>query len=158
LKLTILSPFVIPGIIATGLAQAAIISSSKFATGTDSSPEGFAHVGERGKELMIDKKGNVGMSPAKDTLTYLQQGTKIIPADMTKQLLSNTYIANVAASKGNKSEVLEAFEMMDKSNKELKRVIKNNKPLTVNFGAAGFTVSEQRSRTLVHRIDKYFKS
>jgi len=72
---------------ALGAAELAIAVSTplpKFATGTLSSPEGFAHVGERGPELRIDPSGKVSLTPGTDTITYLEKGTKIIPNHMIK--------------------------------------------------------------------------
>jgi len=70
-----------PIVIALGAAQLAATLAAplpKFKSGTMSSPEGFAHVGEAGPELRIDPSGKYSLTPGTDTLTYLQQGTKII--------------------------------------------------------------------------------
>lgn len=66
-----------------------------FATGTDSSPEGPAVVGERGSELRIDPDGRVSMTPAKASLTYLKKGTQIIPADETRKIMALSGMASI---------------------------------------------------------------
>ena len=56
--------------------------------GTSGSKEGFAHVGERGSELMIEPNGNMMLTPSTDTVTYLQKGTKILTHEQTKRALA----------------------------------------------------------------------
>lgn len=116
-----------------------------FAKGTDSSPEGAAIVGEKGRELMIDKQGNISLSPDTSTLTYLQKGTKIIPADLTADLMKG---------ETNKSSgLLREMKLTNSLLSELK-----GKPVhTININSAGLTVMEQRGRTKMRHIDKYFK-
>lgn len=80
----------IPISIATTAASLAAILATpipRFYTGTDYSPEGLAEVAERGPELAIDQKGNAKVYE-KHTLTYLTKGTKIYPADATKDILN----------------------------------------------------------------------
>lgn len=72
---------------ALGAAELAVAVSTplpKFATGTHNSPEGFAHVGERGPELRIDPSGQMSLTPGTDTITYLEKGTQIIPNHMIR--------------------------------------------------------------------------
>jgi len=61
----------------------------RFFTGTESSPEGFAHVGEKGTELMVDPRGNLMMTPNRDTVTYLEKGTQIFDAAKTRNIMAN---------------------------------------------------------------------
>ena len=88
------APFVIPSIIALGLAQAAFVASQplpKFATGTMNAPEGLAYTDEKGAELHTDKKGNIkdfGSSKGA-RIKYLEEGDKIYTASKTKEILSN---------------------------------------------------------------------
>lgn len=76
---------------AIGAAQIATVLAQplpRFFTGTASSPEGFAHVGEKGTELMVDPSGKLMLTPNRDTVTYLQKGTQIIDAAKTKNILA----------------------------------------------------------------------
>lgn len=84
-----------PLAIAAGVAGAAQVAAiiaqplPQFFKGTEASPEGLAWVGEKGRELTIDRRGNVGLTPDSATMTYLEQGTKIIPNDKTEQILAD---------------------------------------------------------------------
>lgn len=83
---------------AIGAAQIASVLAQplpRFFTGTESSPEGFAHIGEKGAELMVTPDGKLTMSPKTDTITYLQKGTKIFDADKTKAILAASTVAGV---------------------------------------------------------------
>lgn len=76
---------------ALGAVQVAAIASKplpKYFKGTNYSQEGFAHVGERGQELMIDPDGSMKLTPDHDTVTYLKKGTTIKTAAETKRILA----------------------------------------------------------------------
>jgi len=64
-----------------GAAQAAIVLAQPipYEKGTTSSHEGWAQVDESGKEMIIRPKDNRGR------LTYMEKGTKVVPAKETKQ-------------------------------------------------------------------------
>lgn len=144
-----------------GAAQITAIATRpipEFFKGTDSSPEGLAWTGEKGSELMIDKKGNFGLSPDKPSLSYLESGTKVIPADITREIMRNTVIANVMSSKGKDSEAVQIIERLDKSNSELKKELRRKKFAQVNIDSKGISVMTRSERSLQHRIDKYFRS
>jgi hypothetical protein len=82
---------------ALGAVQVATILARplpKYATGTDNSPEGFAIVGELGHELRKDPDGNISLTPAVPTLTYLQQGTQIIPHDEVNKMMLQAMMQN----------------------------------------------------------------
>lgn len=75
---------------ALGAIEIATILATKipaFYKGTMNSPEGLAKVGEKGTELMITPSGDAMLTPAKETLTYLEKGTKIFTAGQTKKIL-----------------------------------------------------------------------
>ena len=64
-----------------GAAQLAVALAQplpKFWTGTKSSPEGPAWVGERGTELLRYPSGELRYTPPSATLTYLPNGTEVI--------------------------------------------------------------------------------
>jgi hypothetical protein len=80
----------IPISIASTAAQLVALLATpipKFAEGTDYSPAGKALVGEMGAELAVDKSGNLTYYD-RATITDLTAGTKIYPADVTKDILS----------------------------------------------------------------------
>lgn len=146
---------------AIGAVQAAAIIAQpipQFEKGTDSSPEGSAIVGEKGSELMIDRKGNVGFSPDKPSLTYLEQGTKVIPADITRQIMSNTIMANVMMSKGKGSEARQIIDELKTSNDKLRMELRKKPVSSVNIDSSGISVMTRSERTLQKRIDKYFRT
>lgn len=82
---------------AMGAAQLISVVSQplpQYYKGTESSKEGFAHVGERGSELMIEPNGNMLLTPDKDTVTYLQKGTKILTHEKTKRAFAQRSLRN----------------------------------------------------------------
>ena len=86
-------PFILPLIIGTGLAQAAIVASQplpKFEKGVEGSTyEGLAIKDEKGAELHYDKKGNIkdfGQNKGAKH-TYVERGDTILNASKTKELL-----------------------------------------------------------------------
>jgi TP901 family phage tail tape measure protein len=94
---------------ALGAAQLALVASRPlpaFAKGTDNSPEGFAEVGERGRELVRDgKTGKWGITPDKSTVTYLTKGSQVIPNAQTEMILKND--PNVLADNYLKNKVVQ---------------------------------------------------
>lgn len=63
----------------------------KYAKGTDSHPGGPAVLGDGGgRELFRTPDGQVGLSPAKDTMMYLPRGTQVIPHRETAKVLAQT--------------------------------------------------------------------
>jgi SLT domain-containing protein/phage-related protein len=62
----------------------------KYARGTDFHPGGLAIVGDGGgPELIRTPSGQIGLSPARSTLTYLPRGTEVLPHRETKALLES---------------------------------------------------------------------
>jgi hypothetical protein len=94
---------------ALGAAQLALVASRPlpaFAKGTDNSPEGFAEVGERGRELVRDgRTGKWGITPDKSTVTYLTKGSQVIPNAQTEMILKND--PNVLADNYLKNKVVQ---------------------------------------------------
>lgn len=75
---------------ALGAVQVGAIAAQpipQYFRGTNSSKEGLAHVGERGRELVIYPSGDVAMTPATDTLTYLPKGSQVLTASETKAMM-----------------------------------------------------------------------
>lgn len=77
----------VAGIGAAKLIQAVAAPIPSFAVGTDYSPEGLARVSEEGQELRVNPDGTMSLTPKKESIVYLQEGTKIIPNEPTMKLL-----------------------------------------------------------------------
>ena len=121
----------------TAAALAGLLATPipKFYKGTPFSPEGIAEVAERGPELAIDQKGNAKVYE-KRTLAYLSKGTKIYPADATKDILN--------AANDEKSSLLRAFsnnvtisypdhgDKIDKQTKILERIESKSRIAIIN--------------------------
>lgn len=76
---------------AAGAVQIARILSAPipaYARGVQSSPEGWALTGEKGRELAVTPKGELVMHD-KPAYRYLEQGTTIIPNSKTESLMSD---------------------------------------------------------------------
>ena len=139
----------IPFIIAAGAVQAATVMAKpipQYASGVLSSPEGLAIVGERGHELMIDPSGNMDLSGDLAELAYLKQGTKIIPSDETKKILS---AANM--SKNNNNEATQ-----ERRHKELLNTIKNKKELHLNVGV-GHSIIERSGNNYSEYFNRHLQ-
>lgn len=88
--------------IAAGITGAAQIAKAQatplpeFAKGTDSSPEGYAIVGEKGTELVTDPSGKSWLTPAKDTITYLKKGSKVTTNEKLMEMVKNSAYVQLA--------------------------------------------------------------
>jgi TP901 family phage tail tape measure protein len=83
---------VLPLIIGTGLAQAALVASQplpKFEKGTQNAPQGMATTDEKGAEIHTDKLGNIKDLGSNQGARnkYLEKGDKIFTADQSKNML-----------------------------------------------------------------------
>lgn len=98
---------------ALGAVQLATILATplpKYAKGTMNSPEGYAHVGEQGVEGRIDPDGTFSLTPAIDTITYLQKGTKIIPHMQLMKAMQGEKLVYVGGQSVDMSEVVKAIK------------------------------------------------
>ena len=149
------NPFLVPFVVALGLAQAATVIATpipQFKKGTKSSPSGAAWIGEEGPELMIHN-GHVGLSPGVATLANLKHGTEIVPADITNQILKYTAVANGFEGKAKDSDIL----MMMSELKGIKQAIKNKPVASSTTTAAGILTSVHKGNTTIKKIEKFFK-
>ena len=64
---------------AANLTRAIATPLPQFAKGTNSAPGGFAEVGEKGTELVIEPSGKKYLTPNKSTIMNVKKGSKIIP-------------------------------------------------------------------------------
>ena len=81
------------------LAAAIAAPLPQFAKGTDNAPEGFAVVGERGTELVVNPDGTSWLTPAKDTITYLKKGSKVVPNNELMDMVKYANYVNVGGIK-----------------------------------------------------------
>ena len=89
--------------IALGAAQTAAVMATplpQYKHGLDNaSKDHFAITGDGGQhELIIDPHGNVSVTPNKDTLTYLERGSKVIGGNELNQTLLAAMFKNTAAT------------------------------------------------------------
>lgn len=124
-----------------GTAQlAAVIAQPlpQFAKGTESSPEGYAVVGEKGHELVVEPSGKKWVTPAKDTITYLKKGSKVIPNDKLMTMVRDSAYVELANMNMPVTPDLYAkalvdqFERLSDDVKDLKAVM-SNKDMRVNI-------------------------
>ena len=144
----------VPLVIALGAAQIASVLSTpipKFAGGTMSSPEGPAVVGEKGPELKIEPSGKMSLTPGKPTLDYLQEGTKIAPADITKKFLSYATIANGFEGKADDQTIVMMMAKLD----EVKRAINNKPAVSSTITPAGILTATHISTTTIKKLKRY---
>jgi tape measure domain-containing protein len=100
---------------ATGAIQAGLILARpipQFFKGTESSPEGFAWVGERGREGKLTPDGKFSVIPGGAHVDYLERGTKIIPNHQLDDFINKEIVTpNMAVSdsynSGNNIDVAE---------------------------------------------------
>lgn len=118
---------------ALGAAELAVVASSplpQYYTGTESSKEGFAHVGERGTELMQTPDGRLSLTPSTDTVTYLKKGTKIINNENLMRMLAKPEPINYVGGQAIDMKRLE--KLMEENNELQRKQPKPNVRVTVN--------------------------
>jgi len=124
-----------------GAAQlAAVIAQPlpQFAKGTESSPEGYAVVGEKGHELVVEPSGKKWVTPAKDTITYLRKGSKVIPNDKLMTMVRDSAYVELASMNMPVTPdlygkaLVDQFERLSDDVKDLKAVM-SNKDMRVNI-------------------------
>jgi len=100
-------------ITAIGIAQSAVVASQEipqFWKGTDNAPEGLAWTQEKGREVILDKNGNV-KSTGSDKgaqLTYLNRGDKVLNnAKSMDFLMFNNDLNNILTGNGINSPKVE---------------------------------------------------
>ena len=125
---------------AIGAAQIAKIAATpipQFYTGVESSPEGFAQVGEKGQELRVEPSGKTSLTPDKATLTYLKKGTKIIPAGETRKLLHNSSADLARHKTSNDADIDKLNETYTKGVKELKKALEQQSTYSTTITKSG---------------------
>lgn len=122
----------------------------KFATGTQNAPEGWAIVGEQGKELRTDPDGTRSLTPGKATLTYLEKGTKITPAPETKRQLAAEGLSSIMNYDKNGNYNFDKLaESYERGSKKIVDAVKSKRQISHNITAGGVRriVETSTSRT-----------
>lgn len=146
---------------AVGAAQAAVVASRplpQFAKGTNDSPEGFAEVGERGRELIRDgRTGQWSLTPDKSTVTYLSKHSQVIPNAQTEQILKAD--PNIMADNYLKNKIIEVkapqidyTKIGEAVGKELKNIPIN----MTNFDERGVTNYVVKRSVRLQRLNKRY--
>jgi hypothetical protein len=133
-------PFILAAGVTGGIqvARAMAAPIPEFAKGTESSPEGYAVVGEKGHELVIEPSGKKWVTPAKDTITYLKKGSKVIPNDKLMTMVRDSAYVELANMNMPVTPdlygkaLVDQFERLSDDVKDLKAVM-SNKDMRVNI-------------------------
>lgn len=149
---------------AIGLAQEAKVASTPipaYFKGTDYSKEGFAQVAEQGRELAIDRSGDIALYN-KPQIAYLNEGTKIFTNAQTEPIMEKMGTKHMDLVSHQLIDIgirdLKAGQAISVETighlKELKDITKRNKPVQVNYAKVGAIVYEfkREEETYVKRI------
>lgn len=146
---------------ALGAAQAAVVASRplpQFAKGTNDSPEGFAKVGESGRELIRDgRTGQWSLTPDKSTVTYLSKHSQVIPNAQTEQILKAD--PNIMADNYLKNKIIEVKAPQIDYNKIGQAVGKELKNIPINmtnFDERGVTNYVVKRSVRLQRLNKRY--
>jgi len=152
----ILGISLIPFIIANGIASAAAVIAKpipQYEKGTKSSKKGPAVVGEKGAELGITPSGKMFLTPDEPSLMDLQHGTEILPADVTRQILKYTAIANGFEGRAGDGMIVMIADKLDR----LENAIKGKPVASSTLTPGGILTATHRGNTTIKKLDKYFK-
>jgi hypothetical protein len=140
---TILLPLIL-GIAA--LQTAAILSKPlpQYAKGTNYASGGPSIIGEKGSELVIDPSGKMSLSGNSAELVNLKRGSKIIPSDETKRIMS-------AAGKSQKDTIEMTIE---KGNKEIVKAI-NEKEYIILGTSVGAPITKRKGNTYKSYFERH---
>jgi TP901 family phage tail tape measure protein len=153
----------IPFIVALGAAQAAAVVATpipEFAKGTTNAPEGQAIVGEKGREIVWDKRSNTTyVTPDAPTLTYLSKGSVVIPNDQTERILSTKVDRNEIAydkttiSNNRKKEGADLYKLGGMFKEAVREI-----PLhQTTFDADGVREFVKRGNNRTERLNRRYK-
>ena len=124
---------------ATQIAKAVATPIPEFAKGTESSPEGYAIVGEKGHEMVEEPSGKKWITPARNTLTYLKKGSKVITNEkLMKMVQDNAYIQLAESGKVTTDTygkaLIDQFEALSNEMKGLKTIMANKEMSAKIYG------------------------
>lgn len=116
--------------------------------GVQSSPEGFAKVGERGTEMRIDPDGKMSLTPGKETITYLQKGTQIIPHEQTKRILAKKSLEGFDGGSVSYVNFDKMIQESKRSTKEIAGAVGKSRSFGTIVTKKGFTHQSFRAMSL----------
>lgn len=126
---------IIAGLVgALGAVQIATIASTpipQYFRGVKSSPEGIAHVGEKGTELLRFPDGSEVLTPNRDTLAWLPKGTEVLTSDQTKRYLAKQAMQDVGGRQANTIDITPLVRQQALTNAQLKKLQKPSTKGTV---------------------------
>lgn len=154
----------IPFVIGVGAAQVAALAATpipKYRTGVESSPEGFAIVGDGGKPEVIEyPSGETFITPAKDTLAYLPERSRVYPDVDDFVRKSKAFAAaenggavqvNGLANDERSVEIL--INKISAGLLELKHAVKNKKELHLNTNRGDITAVIKQAQNTIEYIN-----
>lgn len=137
----------VPFIAALGAIQLATVLAKpipQYAKGTNYAHGGPSIVGEKGSELIVDPSGKMSLSGNSAELVNLQRGTKIIPSDETKRIMS-------AAGRSQKDTIEQTIA---KGNKEIVKAI-NEKEYIILGTSVGAPITKRKGNTYKSYFERH---
>lgn len=134
---------------AASLAKVIATPLPAYAKGVDNAPAGLSVWGEKGTEMLVDKRGNIKFSPKTASLIDLAGGETIYPADVTRKMLAGIekeksgVFNNIIIPKG-----YDNSELIEQNNEQIKllRDLKNKPTSYINISDnSGWIEYEQRN-------------
>ena len=124
----------------TAAAEVALIASQpipSYAKGRKGGPAEMANVGEKGRELIVDKSGKMSLTPATSTLTYLPEGASVISHE---ELLNATgQAANLMPKyQNNTAHLQEENEILKAGFLMLRKTIEDKQEVHLDINERGF--------------------
>lgn len=152
----VLPNFVLAAIVgAMGALQVATIAAKpipQYFRGTDYSAEGFAHVGERGQELVVSPDGQLSITPPTDTIAYLQKGSKVFTAHETKRILAKQSLPDVNGGGEKTIDWTPFIHAQKESTKELKKAFAKQQGMIITKkGLSSIDKASSRIKSIYKR-------
>ena len=146
---------------ALGAIQAGIVASQQmpaFWKGTDNAPEGWAWTQEKGREVILDKKGNIKSlgSDKGATPTYLNKGDKVLTAEKTMDfLMFNDDLNNILTGNGINLPKIEVNNqgMTDSQVNAIVQAIKTKETANISIDKRGIREYVTNGRQITERMN-----
>lgn len=141
-------------------AQMIAVAAKKvpeFAKGVIDFKGGEAIIGEKGREILLDRTGKAYLSPDQATLTNLPAGASVIPNNETERILAQLPVHQQRVKEFRPRENALILELL-KSNKRLENVIKRKKFVGINIDEKGFSSFMQQENSKTNIYSSYFRS
>jgi hypothetical protein len=140
---------------AAGVAAAAAIivilaKKNPYEKGRIGGPAEWATVAEKGTEGLLDKHGKLSFTPNTKTITWLDEGTSVIPHD---QLINAMYDSPSLSADSFSENIMNSLIIADvikSENKKTRQAIMNKKELNIRGSLSGgieYEVSRGNSKT-----------